>query len=67
MDKAFVFEATYRSKDPMDFGINDDQYLVAKLPVAAPEIILHEGNYYIASLLPNLQGVRIAHMKWQPR
>jgi glycosyl hydrolase family 43 len=57
----------YRSKNPMDFGIDDDQFLVAKLPVAAPEIILHEGDYYIASLLPNLQGIRIARLSWQPR
>lgn len=55
----------YRSKNPMEFGINrDDRYLVCILPVAAPEIIEYEGDYYIASLLPNLKGIRIARLKW---
>ncbi len=57
----------YRSKDPMDFGIEDDQYFLCTLPVAAPEIILHKGQCYIASLLPSLKGVRIARLKWVPQ
>jgi hypothetical protein len=55
----------YRSKDPTNFGIDDDSYLVTSLPVAAPEIIVHQGQQYIASLLPNLQGIRIAKLKWE--
>lgn len=58
--------SVYRSKDPMDFGIEDDKYFVCTLPVAAPEIILHEGEYYIASLLPSLKGIRIARLHWMP-
>jgi hypothetical protein len=54
----------YRSKDPMDFGIDDDRFLVGALPVAAPEIIDHEGQTYIASLLPQLDGIRIARLGW---
>lgn len=54
----------YRSKDPMDFGINNDKYFVCRLPVAAPEIVLYEGQYYIAALVPNLKGIRIAKLKW---
>ncbi len=54
----------YRSKNPLDFGVNDDQYLVTRLPVAAPEIIKHEGQYYMASLLPSLQGIQIAKLSW---
>jgi hypothetical protein len=54
----------YRSKDPMDFGMNDDRFLVGRLPVAAPEIIEHEGQSYIASLLPSLKGIRIAKLEW---
>jgi len=27
---------------------------------AAPEIILHEGEYYIAALTPDLDGIRVA-------
>ncbi len=59
--------SVYRSKDPMNFGIEDDQYLVGRLPVAAPEVICHEGEWYIASLLPSLKGIRIARLRWVPR
>jgi hypothetical protein len=58
--------SVYRSKDPLDFGLDNDDYLVCRLPVAAPEIVLHEGQYYIASLLPSLKGIRIARLKWAP-
>ena len=56
--------SVYRSEDPMDFGINDDKYFVCNIPVAAPEIVLYEEQYYIAALLPNLKGIRIARLKW---
>lgn len=56
--------SVYRSMDPLDFGIEDDRCLVTRLPVAAPEIIVHGGQHYIASLLPSLKGVRIAKLKW---
>lgn len=58
--------SVYRSNDPMNFGIEDDKCFVCTLPVAAPEIIFHEGKYYIASLLPSLKGIRIARLKWVP-
>jgi hypothetical protein len=54
----------YCSKDPMDFGIDDDHYLISTLPVAAPEIIYHRGEYFVAALLPNLKGIRLARLKW---
>jgi SAM-dependent methyltransferase len=38
--------------------------LVGRLPVAAPEIIEHDGQTYIASLLPSLKGIRIARLEW---
>jgi hypothetical protein len=55
----------YASKDPANFGINDDRFLVGTLPVAAPEIIEHEGQTYIAGLLPSLKGIRIAKLEWE--
>jgi len=58
--------SVYRSKDPMNFGVEDDRYFVCTLPVAAPEIILCEGEYYITSLLPSLKGIRIARLRWVP-
>lgn len=58
--------SVYRSKDPMDFGVNDDRCFVCTLPVAAPEIIVDQGQYYIASLLPSLKGIQIARLRWSP-
>jgi hypothetical protein len=57
----------YRSKDPTNFGIDDDRYLIGTLPVAAPEIIESGGQAYIAALLPTLNGIRIAKLKWVPK
>ena len=52
------------SADPLHFGINDNCFEVATLTVAAPEIILQDGQYYIASLMPSLKGIQIAKLKW---
>ena len=57
----------YRSDDPFRFGINDNSLEVAILPVAAPELILYNGKYYIASLMPSLKGIHIARLKWIPK
>jgi len=56
----------YHSKDPMMFGINqDERYFVCTLPVAAPEIIYHNERYYIAALNEGaLDGIRIAKLRW---
>jgi hypothetical protein len=54
----------YCANDPLDFGTNDDQYLVGTLPVAAPEIVEHEGQQYLACLLPSLSGIRITRLTW---
>jgi hypothetical protein len=57
----------YASKNPMDFGANNDDYMVGILAVAAPELIEHEGQLYMAALLPNLKGIRIAKVKWSTK
>lgn len=54
----------YASRNPLAFGVGDDRYRIGTLPVAAPEIVLHEGEYYIAALNPELDGIRIARLKW---
>lgn len=54
--------SVYQSRNPYNFGIDDDHGFVCTLPVAAPEIILHDGQYYIAALLPSLQGIQIARL-----
>jgi hypothetical protein len=54
----------YRSENPKDFGIDNDNYLVKNLPVAAPEIVKLGDQWYIAALKDDLQGIRIARLKW---
>jgi hypothetical protein len=54
----------YRSQDPLQFGINDDSKLVALLPVAAPELVTSEGALYIAALMPDLKGLRVARLEF---
>jgi hypothetical protein len=57
----------YRSKDPKDFGVNDDSHLVETLPVAAPEIVESHGQLYIAALLPSLKGIQIAKLVFEAK
>jgi hypothetical protein len=57
----------YRSKNPLDFGKDNDPYMVGVMPYAAPEIIESEGGTYIAVLLPNLKGIQIARLKFAPK
>jgi hypothetical protein len=54
----------YASPNPLVFGVGDDRYRIGTLPVAAPEIIWHEGKYYIAALKPALDGIRVARLAW---
>lgn len=55
----------YASPNPLSFGVDDDRYRIGTLPVAAPEIIHHEGEWYIAALNPGLDGIRIARLEWK--
>jgi hypothetical protein len=57
----------YHSTNPSYFGIDDDRGLVGTLPVAAPEIFRHDGRWYIAALMPDLDGIRIARLRWEPK
>jgi Glycosyl hydrolases family 32 N-terminal domain len=58
--------SVYHSRDPLDFGLDRDAgHFVTTLPVAAPEIIRHKDDWYIASLLPTLKGIQITRLKWE--
>ncbi len=59
--------AVYRSKNPLDFGKDNDQYMVEVMPYAAPEIIESDGQLYIAVLLPDLKGIQIAKLTFAPK
>jgi hypothetical protein len=58
--------SVYHSKNPKMFGIGQDEgYFIGHLPVAAPEIVLYEGQYYIFALKQgSLEGMRCAKLKW---
>lgn len=57
----------YWSTNPLRFGLNeDDRYLVAELPIAAPEVVRHEGQDYLAALRPGLDGIRVVRLNWSP-
>jgi hypothetical protein len=56
----------YRSDDPTDFGLDGDAKIVATLPIAAPEIIHHEGGFWVAALRPELDGIRITALRFSP-
>jgi len=56
--------SVYASSDPLNFGVNDDRSFIGTLAVAAPEIVKYNGQYYIAALLPGLNGIRVAKLKW---
>jgi hypothetical protein len=57
----------YAAPTPLDFGVNDDRYLVTRLPLAAPEVIVHEGALYLAHLRNTLDGVQIARLALTPK
>ena len=58
-------KSVYHSRDPFDFGINDDEgHFLGLLPLAAPELVQHGGQWFIASLLPTLKGIRLARLEW---
>jgi len=58
--------SVYHSTDPLDFGVDHDTgHFVCTLPIAAPEIIKHNGEYFIAALLPSLKGIQIARLRWE--
>jgi hypothetical protein len=57
----------YRSKNPLDFGQDSDQYMIGTMPYAAPEIIESDGQTYIAVLLPSLKGIQVARLKFAPK
>ncbi len=67
----YLFRATstdfktyvYRSDTPYNFGVNDDSKLIAVLPIKAPEIILHDGQYYISDLA-DFRGIKLARLRW---
>jgi len=67
----YLFRATstdfktyvYRSRTPYHFGVNDDTKLIGVLPIKAPEIVRHDGKWYISDLA-DFQGIKLARLRW---
>jgi hypothetical protein len=60
--------SVYHSNDPLDFGVDEDEgHFTTTLPVAAPELIEHGGEWYVAALLPSLKGIQVTRMTWGRR
>lgn len=51
-------------KNPLDFGVGKDDYMVNKLTFAAPEIIRVGDQYYIVALKTGLNGMIAAKIKF---
>ncbi len=55
----------YASTDPLNFGVGSDRYRIGTLPVAAPEIVRTDREWFIAALNPGLDGIRLARLDWR--
>jgi len=55
----------YESRNLLDFGVGTDRCRIGTLPVAAPEIFCDQGQWFIATLNPTLDGIRIARLGWR--
>jgi hypothetical protein len=58
--------AIYRSKNPLDFGVDSDEYLVGSLPYEVVRIIKDGQDFFLTALNPDYDGIRLAKMKWVP-
>lgn len=57
--------SVYASPDPLDFGVDDDRYLVTTLPLAAPEIVEEAGETFLVALRNDLRGIRAWRLGWE--
>ncbi len=53
----------YRSQDPLKFNVNNDEGLVAEMPVWAPEVIHDKDQWYI-SHLGDFQALLLYKLEW---
>lgn len=56
------------SRDPLDFGGEAiKERIVTQLPVAAPEVFQVEGEWFIASVRRQYDGIEVAPLRWASR
>ena len=53
----------YCSDTPYNFGVDNDDKLIATLPLKAPEVFEYEGQWYISDLA-DFKGVKLYKIKW---
>jgi hypothetical protein len=64
-DYATARTHVFRSRDPFDFGIGDaSAKYVGRLAVAAPEIIVHDGNELVSSCDRMTEGITLTRLVW---
>ena len=58
--------SVFASKDPSNFGVGAtaSRYLVATLPICAPEIVTIGGKYFVVALKEGLNGMRVAELSF---
>lgn len=54
----------YRSESPDDFGVNDDSKLITDFAIKAPEVLHHDGKWWISDL-GNFQKLTLQELKWE--
>ena len=62
-----IWRSRYATRDPSNFGVGDasDAYLVARLPICAPELVeLADGRVLVVAPKPQLNGFRVAELKF---
>src|SRR5690606_15826700 len=55
----------YSTSTPLNFGLDTNEYKVGQLQVAAPEVVKDGKQYYIVSLKPGLDGMKVARIKFE--
>jgi hypothetical protein len=55
----------YASTNPLDFGVDDDRCHIGTLPIAAPEFVQDGDREFVAALMPDLKGIRVAKLMWK--
>ncbi|HUG12786.1 MAG TPA: hypothetical protein VMM36_17350 [Opitutaceae bacterium] len=55
-----------RSSDPLDFDFGrDPEKIMCLLPIAAPEVFQHDGQWFVAAVAPDYSGVQITTLRWK--
>ena len=63
-DREKFVTSVYRSEDPLNFGVESDELRVATMDIEGIWIVQQDDDYYIASLMPDFSGTRVARLTW---